>query len=243
MNQREWVKPRSFADAPTADALTLVLPPVSDSPPLISYAAELRRKALHLGALVIPAGILVLGRPAALWLLAPLALVAVTLDVLRLRVLAVHRFIEWVFAPIMRPEEQPPFGGPIVINGATWMCVTAALCALLFPEPIAAASLAMLMVGDGAAAVVGRRFGRTRYPFSEKSVEGSVAFFVTGLVAAIPFGMGFGAAGDGALSVPTLAVGALTAAVVEAMPLLVNDNLRVPLAAGAAMLLTHGLGG
>lgn len=209
---------------------------MSDSPPLISYSAELRRKALHLGALVIPAGILVLGRTAALWLLVPLALVAVTLDVLRPRVRAVHRFIEWVFAPIMRPEEQPPFGGPVVINGATWMCVTAALCALLFPEPIAAASLAMLMVGDGAAAVVGRRFGRTRYPFSEKSVEGSAAFFVTGLVAALPFGMG-------ALSLPVLAAGALTAAAVEAVPVPVNDNLRVPLAAGAAMLLLHGLGG
>lgn len=211
---------------------------MSDSPPLISYSAELKRKALHLGALVIPAGILVLGRTAALSILAPLAIVAVTLDVLRLRVLAVHRFIEWVFAPIMRPEEQPPFGGPIVINGATWMCVTAALCALLFPEPIAAAALAMLMVGDGAAAVVGRRFGRTRYPFSEKSVEGSVAFFVTGLVAAIPFGLV-----GGALSVPVLAAGALTAAAVEAVPVPVNDNLRVPLAAGAAMLLLQSLGG
>ncbi len=209
---------------------------MSDSPPLISYSAELRRKALHLGALVIPAGILVLGRAAALWVLVPLAAVAVALDVLRLRVRAVHRFIEWVFAPIMRPEEQPPFGGPVVINGATWMCVTAALCALLFPASIAAASLAMLMVGDGAAAVVGRRFGRTRYPFSEKSVEGSLAFFVTGLVAAIPFGAG-------ALSMPVLAAGALTAAAVEALPLPLNDNLRVPLAAGAAMLLLHGLGG
>ena len=216
---------------------------MSDSPPLISYSAELKRKALHLGALVIPAGILVLGRATALSILGPLAAVAVTLDVLRLRVRAVHRFIEWVFAPIMRPEEQPPFGGPVVINGATWMCVTAALCALLFPAPIAAASLAMLMVGDGAAAVVGRRFGRTRYPFSEKSVEGSVAFFVTGLVAAIPFGMAAGTVGDGALSVPVLAAGALTAAVVEALPVPVNDNLRVPLAAGAAMLLLLGLGG
>lgn len=212
---------------------------MSDSPPLISYSAELKRKALHLGALVIPAGLLGLGRATALWILGPLAAVAVTLDVLRLRVSAVHRFIGWVFAPIMRPEEQPPFGGPVVINGATWMCVTAALCALLFPTPIAAASLAMLMVGDGAAAVVGRRFGRTRYPFSEKSLEGSLAFFTTGFVAAIPFGT----VGDGALSVPVLAAGALTAAVVEALPVPVNDNLRVPLVAGAAMLLLHGLGG
>jgi dolichol kinase len=211
---------------------------VSDSPPLISYSAELKRKALHLGALVIPLGIVVLGRTAAMWLLVPLATVAVTLDVLRLRVPAVHRFINWVFAPIMRPEEQPPFGGPIVINGATWMCVSAALCAVFFPEPVAAAALAMLMVGDGAAAVIGRRYGRTRYPFSEKSVEGSAAFFVTGLAAALPFGL----LAVPAVALPTLAAGAFTAALVEALPLPINDNVRVPLIAGATMLLALGLG-
>jgi dolichol kinase len=210
---------------------------LSDSPPLISYSAELKRKALHLGALVIPLGIVVLGRTVALWLLVPLAVVAVTLDVLRLRLPIVHRFINWVFAPIMRPEEQPPFGGPIVINGATWMCVSAAVCTALFPEPIAAAALAMLMVGDGAAAVVGRRFGRTRYPFSEKSVEGSAAFFVTALAAALPFGL----LATPAVAVPVLAAGALTAALVEALPVAINDNVRVPVVAGGAMLLALSL--
>lgn len=206
---------------------------MSDSPPLISYSAELKRKALHLGALVLPLGIIVLGRTAALWLLVPFAVFAVTCDVARLRVPWMYRFINWVFAPIMRPEEQPPFGGPIVINGATWMCVSAALCAALFPEPIAAAALAMLMVGDGAAAVIGRRFGRTRYPFSEKSVEGSAAFFVTGLLAALPFGT----LSDPGVPLPALVVGAFTAAFVEALPVPINDNVRVPVVAGAAMLL------
>ena len=222
---------RAASSAPAAPAL-------SDSPTLISYSAELKRKALHLGALVIPLGIVVLGRSVALWLLVPLAVVAVTLDVLRLRVPAVHRFITWLFAPIMRPEEQPPFGGPIVINGATWMCVSAAVCTLLFPEAVAAAALAMLMVGDGAAAIVGRRFGRTRYPFSEKSVEGSAAFFVTGLAAAVPFG----ALASPAVALPVLIAGAFTAALVEALPVPINDNVRVPVIAGATMLLALSLG-
>ena len=213
-------------------------PLVSDSPPLISYSAELKRKALHLGALVIPTGILLLGRTVALWLLTPLAVFAVAADLARVRVPVVHRFINWVFAPIMRPEEQPPLGGPFVINGATWMCVSAALCAWLLPENMAAAALAMLMVGDGAAAVVGRRYGRTRYPFSPKSVEGSLAFFVTAFLAAIPFGV----VGGDPLSLGTLGVGAFTAALVEALPIPINDNLRVPIVAGAAMLLAHGLG-
>ncbi len=206
---------------------------MSDPSLTISYSAELKRKAIHLGALVLPAGILVLGRTVALWILGPLAVFALVCDVLRVRVNAVHRFITWLFAPIMRPEEQPPFGGPVVINGATWMCVSAALCTFFFPEPIAAAALAMLMVGDGAAAVVGRRYGRTRYPSSPKSVEGSAAFFVTGLLAAIPFGM----LPEEGVTLPALAIGAATAAIVEALPIPLNDNVRVPLVAGAVMLL------
>lgn len=209
---------------------------MSDQPSLLSYGAELKRKALHVGALVIPVGIVALGRPTAMAVLVPLAAFAVACDVARLRVRWVHRFIRWAFAPIMRPEEQPPFGGPIVLNGATWMCVSAALCAVLFPETVAAASLAMLMVGDGAAAVVGRRFGRTRYPFSEKSVEGSLAFVVLGFVAAVPFGV----AGEPALGFPVLLAGVLAAAAIEALPLPINDNVRVPLVAGAAMLLALG---
>jgi dolichol kinase len=205
--------------------------------PALSYGAELRRKALHLGALVLPVGLLVLGREAALRLLVPLAVVALATDVARQRWPAVRGPILRVFAPIMRPEELPPPGGPLVLNGAVWMCLAAALCAALFPPAVAAAALAMQQIGDGAAAVVGRRFGRVRYPGQGKTLEGTAAFVVAALASAwllarLPV--------EGlaeALPLGRLAVGALVAAVVEALPVPPNDNLRVPVAAAAAMLL------
>lgn len=209
---------------------------MSDAPPLLPYRAELGRKALHLLALLLPLGLVVLGRETALPLLAALALVAVAGDVVRQRVRAVHRLIAAIFAPIMRPEERPPFGGPIVLNGATWMCLSALLCALLLPETMAAASLAMLMMGDAAAAAVGRLWGRTRYPGSAKSLEGSLAFVGAGWLAALPFGL----AGQPPIAPHVLAVGAVAAAAVEALPLPVNDNVRVPLLAGALMLVLTG---
>lgn len=208
---------------------------MSESLPVISYAAELKRKAIHLGALLLPLGILVLGRTVALWILAPLAVCAVGLDLARQRIPAVHRVIEKAFASIMRPEEQPPFGGPLVLNGAVWMCLSAFACALLFPEPIAAAALAMLMVGDGAAAVVGRRYGRHRYPFSPKSLEGTLAFLATALLTAWPLTVI--AMPYPPLTATQLIVGAVTAAVAEALPIPLNDNLRVPVLTGAVMLL------
>lgn len=206
---------------------------MSEVSPAFSYRAELLRKALHVGALVLPVGILWLGRPAAVWALGLLAVVAVACDVARHRVRPAHRFICWVFAPLMRPEELPPFGGPIVINGATWMCVGAALCAALFPPVVAASALAMLMVGDAAAALIGRRLGRTRYPGSLKTVEGTAAFVVAGALAALPFGL----AGEPPLGPGVLVAAAVVAAVVEALPLPINDNVSVPLTACVVLLL------
>lgn len=192
-------------------------------------------------AVVIPLGILVLGRPAALAVLAPMAVVAVLGDWLRAREGWPRHLIHRVFARIMRPEELPP-PGPVVWNGATMMTTASALCVLLFPATVAAAALLMQMIGDAAAALVGRRYGRTRYPGSPKSAEGSAAFFAAALASATPLLWWPAADPGGRLTPLVLVAGALAATVTEAVRLPLNDNLRVPLVAGAAMLIARALG-
>ena len=204
---------------------------MSDHAPVISYPAEVRRKALHLCALVIPVGILALGRPLALVLLVPLAVLALVGDWSRQRLVWARDVLHRLFAPLMRPEEIPPFGERVVFNGATMMCVAAALCTALFAPAVAAAAMGMQMIGDAAAALVGRRIGRTRWFGSPKSVEGSAAFVATAVAAGLAFAQWPGAQ----LSLVQIGVGALVAAAAEAVPIPVNDNLRVPLVAGAAM--------
>ena len=210
---------------------------MSENAPQIPYAAELKRKAIHLGALVLPAAILVLPWPLAPASLTVLAALAVALDVARQRIPAVRRLIvDRVFGWMMRPEELVD-GGPIVFNGGVWMFLAAAACAWLFPPGVGAAALAMLMVGDGAAAVVGRRFGRTRWPGSPKSVEGSAAY------AASAFAVGAAVAAwpPAGLGLAACAVGAIVGAAVEALPIPVNDNVRVPLVTGLAMWAVNGV--
>jgi dolichol kinase len=207
----------------------------------ISYSAEAKRKALHIGALIMPVGMLVLGKEMILLLLVPVALLALAGDWARVRIPFMHRLVNWIFAPIMRLEEQPPLGGPVVINGATWMFVSSALCAALLPVAVAAPAVAMLMIGDGAAALVGRRFGRTRYPFSNKSLEGSLAFFVVGFLVAVPFVV-LAPSGMAVPSIGVLLLGAALAAALEAFNLPVNDNVGVPLGAGALMVVLMQLG-
>ncbi|HEX8299841.1 MAG TPA: SEC59/DGK1/VTE5 family protein [Rubricoccaceae bacterium] len=210
---------------------------MSDAPPVIPYAAELRRKALHLGALVLPAGMLMLGRPLAATILVPLAVLAVTLDWARVRSEPARRVLHLVFSGIMRPEEVPPIGGPVVLNGATWMCVASAVVAVLFPPGVAAAAMAMLMVGDGAAAVVGRRWGRTKWPDGLKSVEGTAAYAATAFL----IGLAVVAWPGSGLTLGACAAGAVAGALVEAAPIPLNDNVRVPVLSGLAMLAVLAL--
>ncbi|PAP76940.1 diacylglycerol/polyprenol kinase family protein [Rubrivirga marina] len=205
---------------------------MSDHVPVLPYRVELQRKAIHLGALVLPFAILVLPTTLARVVLTTLAVLAVALDVARQRVAAVHDLlVDRVFGWMMRPEELPEFGGPIVFNGAVWMCLSAAACVWLFPPGVGAAALAMLMVGDGAAAVLGRRFGRTKWPGSPKSVEGTAAYvvaaFLTGLAVTTWPSVGLTVVGCG--------VGAVVGAALEALPIPVNDNFRVPVLSGLAM--------
>ncbi len=195
----------------------------------LSYRGELLRKALHLLALIIPIGMLHVPRPTALAVLWPLALAALGADVLRARWPTFHRVIRKLFGYMMRPEELPPAGGPLAINGATWVLLSSALLATLFPLSLAATAFALFMVGDAVAAIIGRRFGRHCWPGSRRTLEGSLAFFGAALLTVRFF------------PVPSThgVLAALLATLLEALPLPLNDNLRVPLAVALLLWLLH----
>lgn len=205
---------------------------MSDQPPVLPYRVELQRKAIHLGALVLPLAILALPQPIVRVGLTVLAVLAIILDVARQRVPAVRDLIVGVFGWMMRPEELPPLGAPLVFNGAVWMCLSAAICAWVFPPDLGAAALAMLMIGDAAAALVGRRFGKTRWPGSPKSIEGSAAYVVAAFATGCAVTMWPGAT----LTAALCAVGAIVGAALEAAPIPIDDNVRVPLLSGLAMV-------
>ena len=105
------------------------------------------------------------------------------------------------------------------------------------PSAASAAALAVLGVGDPAAGLVGRRWGR-RQLAGGRTLEGTLAFALFGSLAAFAvLLLWHGAAPMPALIAVSVAAGA-AGAVAEAASVRIDDNLSVPLAAAVAAALT-----
>jgi dolichol kinase len=189
-------------------------PIVSDAS--FDLAQELRRKSLHLAMVIAPLGLLVFPSFWDMVIYLGTA-VALLLDTLRLRVPIIGSLFLRHLGSFARVHE----GGHLL--GVTWFLVACSLCVLIFPPRIATTALLFVVIGDAAAALVGKGWGRPRW--WGKSLEGGLACFAScGLVGILVLD-----------EVVVVLLGAAVATVVEILPLPIDDNLRVPLLSGAAM--------
>ena len=125
------------------------------------------------------------------------------------------------------------------VNSATWFGTALVVLALFATRPAMMAGCAILGVADPVAGIVGRRWGRRRLG-NGRSLEGALAFFVVGsIAAAIALGAGGamagGAGGDAGLAplfVVACACG-LAGALTELFSTRLDDNLTIPLVVGA----------
>lgn len=190
----------------------------------ISWKGELCRKGIHLISLVIPAGFLVFNSRMVLSSLLAGLLFFALFDILRFfGTREIKRFMGMNFGFLLRPREQKSF------SGATTIILAGLLVYTFYDLRVAAASMVIIVIGDTAAALIGRTLGRFR--LGSKSLEGTMAFIVSTAIAvqAIP-----------GLESRISFVGVLVGALVELAPLPIDDNITVPLAAGGFMQLLLG---
>ncbi len=194
----------------------------------IPYSAEVKRKALHLLALIVPFLMGVLGKNLSVAILLPMAVISVGADALRAHSAPFAAWIDRWFGFMMRRDERFVRPDRIIINGASWVIVTALVLAVVFPIRIAVSCFVMFMVADAAAALVGRRFGRYNWPNSPRTLEGSAAFFITGVTIMFLFPD---------VVFWTGAVTALVGAAAEVVRKPLNDNIRVPVVSAFTLFL------
>ncbi|MBM3313070.1 hypothetical protein FJY70_00595 [candidate division WOR-3 bacterium] len=171
------------------------------------------------------------------WRLAVLLLAGVTLaflliDFMRLRVTSLKSIFIVLFGSLLRRKEFTS------LTGGSYLMLASLTCLLIFGagpsgrvSGVFIAAISFLALGDTAAAIVGLSFGRIR--IFRKTLEGTLAGLVVCLGVAwvvsilprldLPLGIGM--------------LGAVSASVVEALPIEVNDNVVIPLLSGAVMMI------
>ena len=197
-----------------------------------AWLTEARRKAIHLSFIVLPLQLLLLILP---WprtrgefrvLFLALTAGAIAVDVLRIHEKSVRRFFRDFFGQMIREHER------MSLLGSTYLLLAALIAVEVFPLQVAAAALGYTVLGDAMGALVGKAWGKHR--FFNKSLEGALGCLaaciawgmVVTLVTHVPWHVTLG--------------GAIVATLVEALPIPLDDNLGITLAAGYTMKLLAG---
>jgi dolichol kinase len=116
-----------------------------------------------------------------------------------------------------------------MITGTTALLIANIIIIAFFNKQVAIVSLVYMLFGDTASAIVGTKYGKVK--MGNKSLEGSLAFFITVMVLALIFYRWTGIR----IHLVILTFGAVAATITEALPIEINDNLTVPLVAAIVM--------
>lgn len=188
------------------------------------FQRELGRKAFHMLSLAYLAAYHWIGYPNIVRPLAAWLVFVTVVETGRFIVPALGAWLAAFFRGLIRDTELKAFSG---IFHTTAGCLIVIVWAGTRPA-LVAASVLNLALGDAAAALIGKRFGRFKIAGGKKSMEGSLACLV------VCWGCGIWVG----LSPAAALVGALSATAVELLPTTpwFNDNLWMPVGSCAALL-------
>ncbi|PIE05845.1 MAG: hypothetical protein CSA75_02620 [Sorangium cellulosum] len=122
------------------------------------------------------------------------------------------------------------------VNSATWYATALFVLSLLQSPLVGTVALAVLGVGDPAAAMVGRRWGKIRLVHG-RSLEGSLTFVVAGTICAWGAMFLFHPEAMWPTTLVLAASAAVFGAIAELFSKRLDDNLTVPLCAAAGTVL------
>ena len=161
-----------------------------------------------------------------IWALTVLAASGLALDLVRFRIECLNLVFTRLLAPLLKEDEVAH------ITGATYMVIAAFFVFLIFGKDVAIPVMFFLSLGDPSAAIVGKDMPGPR--LFGKSPFGTVAFIGVGCAV-----LALLLAAGGIDYHRALWVGVIVAGLIELASIPPDDNLTIPLLAGAVMF---GLG-
>lgn len=200
----------------------------------ISYFQEILRKLIHLSSLWMVAAIMVCGEKYRIQL-AIIFGIAYLLNIIlehavALKVPYITPLYYFFFKNMLRKEPQPT---DWVISGSPPVWCAAFLVTLFFPTQAAATALAVMLIADTCAALIGRRFGK--HKINGKSVEGCIAFFLGGMIAFAVIALFYPALSKTAIFCGTAGILIAMFAELFEKQIHIDDNLSIPLTVGLTL--------
>ncbi|MCK4653301.1 MAG: phosphatidate cytidylyltransferase [Candidatus Cloacimonetes bacterium] len=182
---------------------------------------EFFRKTIHVSSIILPLSyryIFHYNRKLTFMVLAPLTIIALVIEIVRLEHKTFKRIFFNIFGIMLRKHEIHNF------TGATYLMISAMLCIAFFPSDIAFVSISFLAIGDTLAALIGIPFGKRKILGTNKSLEGSIACFAGTFIFALLF-----------LNPIVALTGAFVATMAELSRFPVDDNIKIPISSGLLM--------
>jgi len=193
----------------------------------IDYKFELYRKLIHICSLSIPIIYYFIPKSTGLIILSLVLLASLLVDIGRFLSPGFAKIIYTIF-PVFREHELDP--GKKQLSGSTWLLAAAVLTIAVFPKVIAIVSLVFLILGDTAAALIGRKWGKT--PFLKKSLEGTLAFVVMTVIIAFFTPK----LTDSGIEIALIIISGIVAAIAENVSHgVLDDNVAIPLSSGVVL--------
>ena len=186
---------------------------------------EFYRKAIHISSILLPIAyryVFNYNRKLTILVFMILAVISVIVELLRLENRSFRKFFYSVFGIMLRRHEMNDF------TGASYLLTSAIVCVAFFPKDIAFAAMSFLSIGDTMAALVGIHLGKRKFLNISKSFEGFLACFISTLI----FGLFF-------LNPFIAFFGSLTAAFAELLKVPIDDNVKIPILSGIAMMMAY----
>jgi len=184
---------------------------------------EYLRKIIHLFNLIIPFVYLFFIHKK--WdmviLLTVLTFLFLLVEILRNKIRWVKSLFDSLLNSMLRSHELDG-----KLTGATWVLIGALFSIMLFSKPVAIIALIFMSLGDTTAGLIGQNFGK--HKVGDKSWEGFFSGLAVCIIVAINFPL---------LPLTVSLAGALTAMIMELVPIPLDDNFKIPLGAGAVMMM------
>jgi dolichol kinase len=187
----------------------------------IKIGYELSRKAIHISYSLTGFIYMLYGRELITILLSIAVVFMVAFDVGRAYSENIQKFYHFIFRKILREHEVD--NRKSLFTGGTYLVISTFFIVLVFPMPVAVASIFIATFADSAAAIVGRLIGRIK--IYNKTLEGSIAFFITGLIIILLTPKVSVDSFEYQIAVFSLII----CSVIEVLPVKIDDNLTLPL--------------